>query len=263
MLARSLIVLLVVLNLGVAAWWMARDEAAPAAPAAEPPAGVARLQLLGEVAPVEDVVTQPAVASTAVTSAPSAPGQQAAGDADQAASTASPATAPPAAQEPLQCYAIGPFSDAGKLAAARRQLQSRVARLGIRETTPASAARREWRVWLPPQADRAAAQAMVDRITAAGFSDYYIVSSGGEANSIALGLYGSEEPARRRQAALQAAGFDQVRAEPIGDAPAVATWIDVASATPLAAADATALGAERVEPLDCATLPAAPATASR
>src|SRR5690606_12129834 len=75
--------------------------------------------------------------------------------------------------------------------------------------------------------------------------------------------YGSEEPARRRQAALQAAGFDQVRAEPIGDAPAVATWIDVASATPLAAADATALGAERVEPLDCATPPAPPPPAPR
>src|SRR3546814_8173353 len=83
----------------------------------------------------------------------------------------------------------------------------------------------------------AAAQAVVDRITAAGFSDYYIVAAGEEANSVALGLYGSEEPARRHQAALHAAGFTEVRADAMGDAPPPVTWIDVASATPLAAAD--------------------------
>src|SRR3546814_2690093 len=138
-------------------------------------------------------------------------------------------------QVSLQCYAIGPFSDAGKRAAARRQLQSSVERLRTREAAPANAARREWRVWLPPRADRAAAQAVVDRITAAGFSDYYIVAAGEEANSVALGLYGSEEPARRHQAALHAAGFTEVRADAMGDAPPPVTWIDVASATPLAA----------------------------
>src|SRR3546814_5157699 len=88
----------------------------------------------------------------------------------------------------------------------------------------------------------AAAQAVVDRITAAGFSDYYIVAAGEEANSVALGLYGSEEPARRHQAALHAAGFTEVRADAMGDAPPPVTWIDVASATPLAAADGNALG---------------------
>src|SRR3546814_5257981 len=77
----------------------------------------------------------------------------------------------------------------------------------------------------------AAAQAVVDRITAAGFSDYYIVAAGEEANSVALGLYGSEEPARRHQAALHAAGFTEVRADAMGDAPPPVTWIDVASAT--------------------------------
>src|SRR3546814_15981190 len=54
----------------------------------------------------------------------------------------SPAT-PSATQVSLQCYAIGPFSDAGKLAAARRQLQSSVERLRTREAAPANAARRE------------------------------------------------------------------------------------------------------------------------
>src|SRR3546814_16441805 len=77
----------------------------------------------------------------------------------------------------------------------------------------------------------AAAQAVVDRITAAGFSDYYIVAAGEEANSVALGLYGSEEPARRHQAALHAAGFTEVRADAMGHAPPQVPWIDGASRT--------------------------------
>lgn len=266
MLARALIVLLVVLNLGVAAWWMARDEAVPVVTAAEPPAGAARLQLLREVVQDEGAESPPTVAATASATGGDGlpePEPQAAASPSEADPPVASAATPAAAQTPLQCYAIGPFSDEDKLAAARGQLQARVARLGTREVAPANAARREWRVWLPQRADRAAAQAMVDRITAAGFSDYYIVASGEEANSIALGLYGSEESARRHLATLHAAGFTEVRADALGDAPQPVTWIDVASTTPLAAADGSALGAERVEPLDCATLPAAPATASR
>src|SRR5690606_32327849 len=168
MLARALIVLLVVLNLGVAAWWMARDAAAPGVASAAPPGGVARLQLLGEV--VQDEAASPVAApATSGEEAPAA-GQPAEASAPEAETPVSSAAAPDATQATLQCYAIGPFPDAGKLAAARRQLQSSVERLRTREAAPANAARREWRVWLPPQADHAAAQALVQRITAAGFS---------------------------------------------------------------------------------------------
>jgi len=247
MLARALIVLLVVLNLGVAAWWMARDEAAPAAATVEPPAGVVRLQLLRETARVEPA---PRPATVAARETPPPAGESTAPAADMPAATAPAATA--AVDVAKHCYALGPFSDAGKIAAARRQLQPRVARLHVREVS--SGKRRDWRVWLPPQADRAAAQALVERITAAGFTDYYIVAAGEEANSISLGLYGSETSARRREAALQAAGFANVRAEVMGDATPTTTWLDVASAAPLAAEDGQALGAG-VQPIDCGTLP--------
>lgn len=261
MLARALIVLLVVLNLGVAAWWMARDETAPAAVAVEPPAGVARLQLLRERTPAA-AASRPSVVPAPDAPAPTA---QPAAPTAEAPAHGMPATAPPAAATDVDvathCYALGPFSDAGKVAAAQRQLQPRMARLHVREVV--SAKRRDWRVWLPQQADRAAAQALVERISAAGFSDYYIVASGDEANSISLGRYGSEESARRRQAALQAAGFPDVRADALGDAPASATWIDVASSAPLAEADGKALGAQRVQPIDCDTVPAAPVAAAR
>lgn len=250
MLARALIVLLVVLNLGVAAWWLARDE--PAIVAVEAPAEVARLQLLSEkarvapasppAAPAPRATPPPADASaTSIADVPAAPDS---GAADVAAAA-------------TRCYALGPFSDADKVNAARRQLQSRAARLHVREV--ASATRRGWRVWLPPQADRAAAQALVERIAAAGFADYFIVASGDEANSISLGRYGSEPTARRRQAALQAAGFTDVRAEALGEGPVAATWIDIAGTAPLGEADASALGARQVLPIDCDTVPSAPA----
>src|SRR3546814_4040196 len=80
-----------------------------------------------------------------------APEQPAAADPPAADPPVVSAATPAATQLSLQCYAIGPFSDAGKLAAARRQLQSSVERLRTREAAPANAARREWRVWLQPR----------------------------------------------------------------------------------------------------------------
>src|SRR3546814_114647 len=163
MLARALIVLLVVLNLGVAAWWMARDDAAPAVASVEqPPADVARLQLLREVAPAEGAASPPAAAAAAPTTGErgrsepeqTAPEQPAAADPPAAVPPVVSAATPAATQVSLQCYAIGPFSDAGKLAAARRQLQSSVERLRTREAAPANAARREWRVWLDRKSTR-------------------------------------------------------------------------------------------------------------
>ena len=134
------------------------------------------------------------------------------------------------------------------LAHAQSTLQPRVARMAV-ATVPASA--RGWRVWLPPLADRGAAQAMATRIGAAGFSDYYVVPDGADANSIALGRYGNEDAARRRMAQLQAAGF-AAQAEAMG---VVTRWIDVATVT---ATDEAALraasGAAQSRALDCARL---------
>ncbi len=248
MLARALIVLLVVLNLGVAAWWMARGDAAIDDAPAPQPEGIARLQLLREVPRARAPRPKP-VATASAASAEAAP---AAAQSEGAPAAAQSEGAP--AQE--RCYAIGPFADPAAGEAARKALQARVLRLRVR-AVPAPSPDRGWRVWLPPQADRAAAQAVAGRIAAGGFDDYYIVASGDEANSIALGRYGSEASARRRADALHAAGFPDVRADPLGDAPASATWIDVASAVPLAAADARALGAKRLEAADCGTVPAA------
>ncbi len=64
-----------------------------------------------------------------------------------------------------------------------------------------------WRVYLPRLPSAEAAQATAARIGEAGFGDYLVVREGADANTIALGRYGSEAAALRRSAALRAAGF--------------------------------------------------------
>lgn len=216
MLTRALIVLLLVLNLGVAAWWALRP-AVPTPAVSEIDPAVARLQLVQEShAPLPRLVgTQP--------------------------SPAMPATVATA------CFEVGPFSDDAALAQARSTLKPQVARLSIRREPVRG---RGWRVWLPPMADRASAEAMAARIVAAGFQDYYIVPDGDEANSIALGRYGNGEAAQRRQADLRAAGFP-AQAEALGGG---ARWIQVAATPAFDVARLQPAIAAQQRSLDCATL---------
>lgn len=203
MLVRAVIVLLLVLNVGVAAWWIARDPAPPPAPI-EPPPGVARLQLVAETG--APVATRPPTAAM---------------PAEAAAPTAS--TAPPA----RQCYSFGPFASRPAADAATATLQATALRITAREQVDAANAR-GWRVFLPPLPTREEAQATAARIGAAGFNDFLVVREGAEANSIALGRYRNQASAQRRTQALTAAGFP-ARMEPLG-AVAASTWLDVVAA---------------------------------
>ena len=224
MFTRALIVLLLVLNVGVAAWWALR--AASSAPVVAQPESVTHLRLLREVPVQARPKPRPPVPAT------------------------KPATDDVAAAA-AQCFSFGPYADAAVAAAARARLQPMVQRVASR-TQPAPA--RGWRVVLPRLPTQDAAQAMAQRIAAAGFSDYLVLHEGADANSIALGRYGSQGAARDRVAALVAAGFP-VRAEPLSDG-AATTWVDVAAAAGFDAARAQAVAsASRREPLDCARLP--------
>jgi hypothetical protein len=225
MLARALIVLLLVLNLGVATWWATRQPPPPSVLA--PPPGVARLQLLSEAprkAVATPAATPPAMATPAATTK---------------------------ASTPMQCFSFGPFVDAATAATARARLRPLAMRIATREQSATTA--HGWRVQMPPLASPEAAQAMAQRIAAADFSDFLIVRDGTEANAIALGRYGGEDSARRRADALVAAGFD-ARAEPLDDTKAT-TWLDVVAATGFnAAAAQVAAAAPQRRPLDCARL---------
>ena len=209
MLVRALIVLLSVLNLGAAAWWIAHDPPPPPAPA-QVPAGVARLQLIDEGASAR----APAPASTAaVASTPPAASVPSATDT---------ITAPPA----QQCFSFGPFASQSAASTAAAKLKPVVQKLTTREQAGAVATTRGWRVYLPPLPSLEQAQEVAQRIGAAGFDDYLVVREGAEANSIALGRYRNEEGAKKRADALIAAGFAaQVAA--LGEPGAASVWLDV------------------------------------
>lgn len=230
MILRAAIVFLLVLNLGIAAWWIAGGNASPAPAVTPMPAEVPSLRLVGESA-----AAAPPVATT-TTAAP----------ASTAAIGEVPAKAAVVVVE--QCLRFGPFADAAARDAARAAL-SAAGLLAQPRDTPARASR-GWMVHVPPFATREEAVAMGEKIKAAGISDWYVMNEGEAANSIALGRYGGEEAARRREAELKAEGIPAVAA-PLGDSAAQA-WLD---ARLPANANRTSLAAiAPSKSVDCATL---------
>jgi SPOR domain len=225
---RALIVLLAVLNLGVAAWWLFRPDAAPTA-AETAPSGIARLQLLSERPRKPSASAVEAKASATV-------------DTSATAQTEAPA-------EPERCFRFGPFADADALATAQAALRAGALRLRKRETREDDG--RGWRVFLPAAADRAAADTAADKLKAAGFTDLLVVGDGAEANSIALGRFSNEARAQQHAEALRAAGFE-ASAAPVGEARSV-RWIDIAAAAGFdVAAARRASGGAQSRSIDCA-----------
>jgi cell division protein FtsN len=272
MLTRALIVVLAILNLGVALWWMLRGEPVPAAPA--PTTGVAQLQLLpttGTSPPATAVAAAPTQALDDVTpepkptpaATPSAAASEPAAASLAAAPSPTPATvqptpapaAAPAAPAPVpaapaQCVSLGPFTDRAAAQAAQAKAGGLLRGARLREIADAGATR--YRVLLPAAASREEAQATVKRIVAAGVSDYYIIAQGEETNAIALGQYRNREGAERRMAALSAAGFNARLVASGGDGSAQ-WWLD---ATLAEQGEASAVrqrsGAAQLRSLECA-----------
>lgn len=230
MFARALIVLLVVLNLGVAGWWAWRaPPAGPPAPEAPPDAP--RLRLVGEAA---DPQSTPDSATRRVAQMPATP-------------VPLPADA--------VCHSLGPFADRAAVQDAQALLGERVLQALVRER-PAGPVR-AWRVIVPPLPTAEQAAALAGRIAAAGFSDYFVMREGADTNAIALGRFRGEGSARRREAELVAAGF-AARAEPVGAGP-LQFWLDVAAAPGFDAVAARAvIAAPEQRPLDCAAMTASP-----
>ncbi|MFB9113113.1 SPOR domain-containing protein [Xanthomonas arboricola pv. corylina] len=297
MYVRALIVVLIVLNAGVALWWALQP--APAAVAAPPqPAGVARLEVLpstaaaspaapGEAseagmgpaaagtAPSDAPAPAPTstststststaaaaasssidaaaakVAATSQTSAQVPPASTVAPTPNEVAAAAikpSPAVPVPAAA-PERCASLGPYAARADADAALARLRGQTTRTRVREDKDAGVS--TFRVMLPNVGDRAAAQALVKRIAAAGMGDYYVIAQG-EDSSIALGQYQSRERAERRQASLVGAGFP-AQLLPSGTGQS-RWWIDVRSTAAIGTLQGTA-SAARQRSLDCAAL---------
>lgn len=281
MLTRALIVVLAILNLGVACWWLLRDAPQPPAPPPQP-AGVAELRWVpggvdaaeaadataaAPVAPLMDrePAEKTAVAATPAPAAPARPeiAKPQVAEATPVAAAAKPVTplapvpAPekpatrPVAAEPARCVALGPFADRAAATSAQGKAGSVISQVRLREQPAASGSAR-FRVMLPAAANREEAQATVKRIVAAGLSDYYIISQGEDINAVALGQYRNREGAERRMAAVQAAGF-QPRLVASGDAGQ--WWLEgqLAAGTQPAQAQQRS-GAAQSRSLECARL---------
>ncbi|RXD85416.1 SPOR domain-containing protein [Xanthomonas perforans] len=143
---------------------------------------------------------------------------------------------------------MGPFAARADAEAAVARVRGQASRASVREDKDAGIS--TFRVMVPNVGDRAAAQALVKRIAAAGIGDYYVIAQG-EDNTVALGQYQSRERAERRQASLVGAGFP-AQLVPSGNGQS-RWWIDVRTSAATNALQGAA-GAARQRSLDCAAL---------
>jgi len=226
---RALIVVLAILNAGVALWWAARPPAIPPSPPPATDTGVAPLQLL---------LTPPPAA-------PSAPAASAPAPTDAPAAIAAPAK-PAVAATSQRCLSFGPYADQAGAEAARASAGNTLQSTHLREVPEASS----FRVMINAVGDRDAAQALIAKIKAAGLSDYYIVGNEAQ-HDVALGQYRNVEGAERRQAELAAAGF-KAEVVPSGGGKGSRWWIDARTQADTAAL--RTLQAPSQRSLDCTAL---------
>jgi len=117
---------------------------------------------------------------------------------------APPPPAPPPEPVPLDCLEWGSFSPADAARAAQRleplALGARLAQYRGEETAG-------WWVYIPPQANRAAAQKKAVELKKLGVDEYFVVQEEGRQRwALSLGVFRSEEAAKARLEALRARG---------------------------------------------------------
>ncbi|PTR33503.1 hypothetical protein C8J98_103266 [Luteibacter sp. OK325] len=257
MLLRLMFVLLIALNIAVAAWLLLGESGTHAVDPADK--GVPKLKLLAELP--TPASTAPAVSGSAATSAlAAAAATPAPASTERTAAVATPAVAsapqaakpaprerekkPPAeavatpvalatpstenaptsARRSYSCLAIGPFTNQVDLRSTRTALAPRTVRSRQRQEQTSES--HGWRVFLPAQATRDLALAQARRLEAKGVKDYFVVSAAGELqNSVALGLFHDPANAKKRRDEVIAAGFPARMSERTEVTPV--WWLDV------------------------------------
>lgn len=217
MLLRTLLLLLVCMNLGVAAWWLGHRDVAPTPPAATEP-GIPPLRLLSEVE------RPPAGEAAAELAEPPAP-----------------------LSDDARCLSLGPFETPADLRRAMDALLPRVERIQFREVP--AVALRGYRVFLPPAGSRQEALQVARALSAQGVSDYYVVTAGPQQNTVSLGLFRDLGNATQRRDAVAALGYAPIvepRTEAISQ-----WWVDVAAAPEFDWRSVLSAPTLRAEPAPC------------
>jgi len=242
MYVRALIVVLAILNTGVALWWGLRPSSPPPLPPSAP-SGVASLQLIA--APKEVVAAAAPEAAPPPTAAPAPGPAGAASEPAVAAKTVASAIKP---ASDLRCLSFGPYPSRDGAEATRMVAGPLLSDARVREVTGADAS--SFRVMLTSVGNREQAQALVARIKAAGIGDYYVIGQG-DNNDVALGQYRSREGAERRQSELAAKGFS-ADVLPSGGSGQSRWWLEARTAADDAALRALRAPGQRSR--DCAAL---------
>ncbi len=176
MFLRLLFILLSALNIAVGAWLLLGQPYAHGGNPTDP--GVPELRLLSEM-PASGA-TAPAYAMTG----------------------GHPASA---AAHSYSCMSLGPFDNQQDLRDARQALAPRVARMRSRQELASQTT--GWWVYLPAAGSRAQALEQARQLGAHNISDYFVVGSGDQSNTISLGLFRDPANARKRLNEVVAAGF--------------------------------------------------------
>jgi SPOR domain len=223
MLLRLLFVLLIALNIAVAAWLLLGDDGAHVSETTDK--GVPRLQLLAEVQQKPVAAATVEAAKTSSVTTPAAPTTVKPAPAESLAPAVATAPAPPvpSTRRTYRCYALGPFATQADLRSARSLLAPKVARLRARSEQTSQS--RGWRVYLPALSTRDAALAEAKRLSAKGVEDYFVVTAGDQQNTVALGLFHDPANARKRRDEVAAQGFPAKMSERTENAEVY--WLDL------------------------------------
>lgn len=193
---RLLFLLLIALNLGMAAWLVFAPPVHHVPLVTDP--GVPELHLLSE-------------------------GD---GPARSGASARHAVAHPKAARHGAErCLSIGPFDTQADTRAAVDALTPHVSRVQYRQTQTTQSS--GWWVYLPAFPTRDGAIQAARTLSSKGVHDYYVVTAGDRQNTVSLGLFHDPDNARRRRDQVAALGFHPQMAERTETLPQY--WVDVAT----------------------------------
>lgn len=149
-----------------------------------------------------------------------------------------------------ECLSITGFENTGQREQGLAWLYDRGAKAPAGAPNASAAT---YMIYLPPAANREAAEQAVNALRSQGIRDLLRIPNGPLTNGISLGVYSSEQGAVRRQQQVQALGYENVRIQGRGTTEGTGrSLVLAATVTPSTAqAFAAAFPAARLEPWAC------------
>lgn len=247
MISRALVAVLLMMNLGVAAWWLLRDSPAAADAVAQSRDAVPPLVLLAErpaKVPGNTRAIEPAAApattdgapvdATPAPNTPSPPSSPTATGATSPLAASAPAAAPANPPEVAattgtdvvtQCFSIGPFQSLADLRRVSAAIEPALQRQQVRGARGSET--RGYRVYLPAFASRQLALETARTLETRGLRDYYVVTAGAGENTVSLGLFRELANAEARREEVRGFGYE-ARLEPRTEE-VTNWWLDIAA----------------------------------